>query len=124
MPEPPASCFTNSPITFFASPNNIHVRSPKYSSLSMPANPGFLLRLMANTLRALSASMIDMRHIGIDFVHLDEIGIGDVRFGEQHVHVTRHPAGDRMNRELHRVAPLLQLIVELSHFVQRLRDRH
>src|SRR5581483_3172769 len=58
MPEPPASCLTSSPMTFFASPNSIHVRSAKYSSLSMPANPGFLLRLIAKTLRALSASMI------------------------------------------------------------------
>src|SRR5205814_6895110 len=57
IPEPDSS-FTSSPITAFASPNSIHVRSEKYSSLSMPANPGFLLRLIANTARALSAAMI------------------------------------------------------------------
>ena len=47
-------------MTAFASPKSIHVRSEKYSSLSMPANPGFFDRLIANTSRALSASMIGM----------------------------------------------------------------
>ena len=60
MPDPPAISLTNSPTTTFASPNSIHVLSEKYSALSMPAKPGFLLRLIANTVRALSASMIGM----------------------------------------------------------------
>ena len=47
-------------MTAFASPKSIQVRSEKYSSLSMPAKPGFLLRLMAKIVRALSASMIGM----------------------------------------------------------------
>src|SRR4051812_3706455 len=50
-PLPPTSCFTSSPMTFLASPNSIHVFSEKYSSLSIPAKPGFLLRLIANTVR-------------------------------------------------------------------------
>lgn len=58
IPEPPLSCLTSSPITFLASPNNIQVRSEKYSSLSMPEKPGFFDRFMAKTSFALSASMI------------------------------------------------------------------
>src|SRR5712691_9486713 len=60
IPEPPDSCLTSSPTTALASPNSIQVLSEKYSSLSIPANPGFLLRLMARTVRALSASTIGM----------------------------------------------------------------
>ena len=55
---PPANCLTRSPSTAFASPNSIQVLSSTYSSLSMPANPGFLLRFTASTVFALSASMM------------------------------------------------------------------
>jgi hypothetical protein len=47
-------------MTAFASLKSIQVRSEKYRSLSMPANPGFFDRLMAKMPRALSASMIGM----------------------------------------------------------------
>jgi hypothetical protein len=43
-----------------ASPNSISVLSAVYSSLSMPAKPGFIERLMAMHSFALSASMIGM----------------------------------------------------------------
>ena len=35
--------------------------------------------------------------------------VGDLGFGEQHVHVARHAAGDRMDRELHVDAALGEL---------------
>src|SRR6266550_4063787 len=57
---PPPNCLTRSLNTAFASPNNIHVLSSMYSSLSMPAKPGFLLRFTARTVFALSASMMGM----------------------------------------------------------------
>jgi hypothetical protein len=43
-----------------ASPNSISVLSAKNSSFSMPAKPGFMLRLMTKTVLALSASIIGM----------------------------------------------------------------
>ena len=63
----PLRFFTTSPMTFFASPNSMSVLSAKYSSFSMPANPGFIDRLMASTTLALSASMIGMPKIGLFF---------------------------------------------------------
>ena len=57
---PPDSCFTRSPTACFASPNSMYVWSAEYSSLSMPAKPGFMERLMAMHIFALSASMIGM----------------------------------------------------------------
>jgi hypothetical protein len=59
-PASPASALTMSPSTPFASPNTISVLSAEYNSLSMPANPGFIDRLMAMHALARSASMIGM----------------------------------------------------------------
>jgi hypothetical protein len=47
MPPSPASCLASSPTTALASPKSMKVLSRKYSSLSIPAKPGFLERLMA-----------------------------------------------------------------------------
>ena len=49
----------------------------------------------------------DQRHVGagevvVDLVEVEELVVGDVRLGEQHVHVPRHAAGDRMDGVLHR----------------------
>jgi len=94
----------------------------------MPAKPGFLLRFTARTVFALSASDherdVGLRHLGIDFIHLDQRRVGDVRFGEQHVHVSRHPAGHGMNREFDGDAAFGQRVVQLAHLVLRLRHRH
>ena len=65
IPEPPESALARLPTTAFASPNSIQVRSAKYRALSMPAKPGFLLRLIAKTVRALSASIIGMPKMGL-----------------------------------------------------------
>ena len=69
--------------------------------------------------RATSAA-IELR---VDVVHLLELGIGDVGLGEQHVHVARHPAGDRVDRVLHVDAALLEQLGQLAHRVLGLGDR-
>ena len=43
---------------------------------------------------------VHLRHVGIDLVHFDELRVGNLGLGEQHVHVTRHAAGDGMDGEL------------------------
>ena len=103
----------------------------------MPAKPGFMLRLMTITVLRLvgvddrhavdRAALVvprggiddvvgadhqrhvGLRHLGIDVVHLDQLVVGDVGLGEQHVHVAGHAAGDRMDRELHVDAALGEL---------------
>ena len=49
-------------------------------------------------------------------------GIGHVGLGEEHVHVPRHPAGDRVDRVLHVDAALLEQLGQLAHGVLRLGD--
>lgn len=63
MPHAPfmsASSFAIDPTTAFASPKSMRVWSSVYSSLSMPAKPGFIERLIAKTVLAMSALMIGM----------------------------------------------------------------
>ena len=72
----------------------------------------------------MTSATSDLRHLRVDVVHLDEPVVGDVRLGQQHVHVARHAAGDRMDRELHVDAALGELVVEIAHAMLRLRDRH
>ena len=111
----------------FASPNSIAVFGSTKSGLSMPAKPGRhraladddLLRLVDvqdrhavdrapglvarrrvdDVVRADHEHDVGLRELGVDLVHLLERGVGHVRLGEQHVHVARHAAGDRMDRE-------------------------
>src|SRR3979409_1806702 len=94
----------------------------------MPAKPAAMLRLMTITVRALSTARMGMawmgqlagggagggigdivgaddesdvglRHVAVDVVHFEQPVIGDVGFGEQHVHVAGHASGDGMNAE-------------------------
>ena len=44
---------------------------------------------------------IGRREVVVDLVHLQDDVVGDVRLGEQHVHVARQAAGDRVDREPH-----------------------
>ncbi len=65
-----------------------------------------------------------MRELAVDVFQFEDFVVGHVGFGEQHVHVARHAARDRVDGVLHFDAFLLQLV---RHFVQRvlrLRDRH
>ena len=118
----------------------------------MPAKPGFMLRLMTKTVLALSASMIGMpkiglrlvvpggridhvvgpddqrhvglRHLGIDLVHLDQLIVGDLGLGQQHVHVAGHAAGHRVDGELHLHAALGQRVVQFADAVLGLGHGH
>ena len=60
----------------------------------------------------------------VRLVHLVELRIGDVRLGEQDVHVTRHPAGDGMDRVADLDAALLEQVGQLAHVVLGLRHGH
>ena len=69
-------------------------------------------------------SNIGAREIAVDRVHLLELRIGDVRLGEQHVHMPGHASGNRMDRVLDCDAALLELVCELLDLVLRARDSH
>ena len=71
----------------------------------------------------------DQRDVGlaevvVDVVEVEQLVVGHVRLGEQHVHVTGHAAGDRVDRVVHRRAALLERLREVAHRVLRLRDGH
>src|SRR6185295_9219735 len=57
---------------------------------------------------------VALGHFGIDLVHLDQIGVRNVGFGKKDIHVARHSSGDRVDGELYRDPPFLQLVVELA----------
>ena len=62
--------------------------------------------------------------IVVDRVELVEMLVIDVRFREQHVHVTGHASRDRMDRETHGRAVRLELVAKLLDLVLRLTQRH
>ena len=64
------------------------------------------------------------RELGIDVLELEHLVIRHVGFGEQHVHVAGHAAGDRMDGVFHLDAFLLQHVGHLAQRMLRLRDRH
>ncbi len=61
---------------------------------------------------------------GLIGFHFDELVVGHVGLGQQHVHVTGHAAGDGMNRKLHFDAALAQFVGKFAHLVLRLGHRH
>jgi hypothetical protein len=63
-------------------------------------------------------------HVAVDLAHVDQIGVGNLGFGEQHVHVPGHAARDRVDRELDGHAALGELVVQLTDAVLGLRDGH
>src|SRR5208283_4133237 len=60
---------------------------------------------------------VGLRHVGIHVVHVQQFVVGNVRLGEQDVHVSGHAAGNGMDAELHVHAALGQPIIEFAHFV-------
>ena len=52
--------------------------------------------------------------LGVDLVHLLELGVGHVGLGQQDVHVARHPAGDRVDGVLHVDAARLEQLGQLA----------
>src|SRR5580693_4575669 len=69
-------------------------------------------------------SHIGLRKVTIDKVHLQELVVRNVGFGQQHIHVAGHAAGDGMNAEGDLHAAFGQGIVKFAHFVLSLRDGH
>ena len=60
---------------------------------------------------------------GLMPLHLVELRVGHVGLGEQHVHVARHAAGDRVDRVADVDLACLEQVGELAGDVLRLRDR-
>ena len=52
---------------------------------------------------------VGLREIAVDFVHFDEPVVGNVGFGQQHVHVAGHAAGDGMDGEVDIDARLVRM---------------
>src|SRR6267143_4612996 len=69
-------------------------------------------------------SDVGLRHIAVDVVHFEQPVIGDIGFGEQHVHVAGHASGDWMNAEADIDAALAESVEEFANFVLGLRDGH
>jgi hypothetical protein len=67
---------------------------------------------------------VHVRHARVDVVHLDELLVGHVGLGEEHVHVAGHAAGHRVDGEGHLGAVLLEQVAELADHVLRLGDGH
>ena len=57
----------------------------------------------------------------VDVVELEDEVVGHAGLGEQDVHLTRHAAGHRMDRELDRDACRLQQLYELIELLLALR---
>src|SRR3546814_10358678 len=49
-----------------------------------------------------------LRELGVDVLQLEHFVIGHIGFGQQHVHVPRHTARDRVDRVFHPDALCLQ----------------
>jgi hypothetical protein len=60
----------------------------------------------------------------VDVVHLDELVVGNFRFGQEHVHVPRHSPGNRVNGESHIDAAFGQKIEQLFDAVLGLGNGH
>ena len=62
--------------------------------------------------------------LGVGVVHLLELVVRHVGLGQQHVHVSRHAPGDRMDRVADLDPAFLELLGQLAHGVLGLGDRH
>src|SRR5467141_4683605 len=67
---------------------------------------------------------VGLREVTIDLIHLDQAVVGNIGFGEQHIHVARHASGNGVNGETHVHAALAQSIVEFADFVLSLGHGH
>ena len=64
------------------------------------------------------------RKFAVDLVHVAQLVVGHVGLGQQHVHVARHAAGDRMDGELHFAAAAFDQLGQLAHLVLGLGHGH
>src|ERR1700728_1884878 len=58
-------------------------------------------RGICDVVRANHQRNVCLRKIAINFVEVQQLVVGDVRFGQQHIHVPGHAASYRMNTEFH-----------------------
>jgi len=63
-------------------------------------------------------------HLGVDGIHLDELFVGHVGLGEEHVHVAGHATGDGVNGEAHFGTVFFEHFGEFTHDVLGLGDGH
>src|SRR5216683_1886522 len=67
---------------------------------------------------------IGLRKIAVDFVHVQQLVVGNVGFREQDIHVSGHATGDRMDSKLYVHAALGEGVVQLAHLMLRLGYGH
>src|SRR4029077_8220425 len=67
---------------------------------------------------------VSLAHVAIDVVHVEEFVVGDVGFGEEHVHVAGHATGDGVNAEADVDAAFGERVEKFADFVLGLRDGH
>ena len=67
---------------------------------------------------------VGLAELGVDVLELEHLVIGHVGLGQQHVHVARHAAGDRMDGVFDLDALRLQLVGHLAQGVLGLGHRH
>ena len=79
---------------------------------------------LVTSLAPMTERDVGLRQIAVDVVHFDQLVVGNVGFGEQHVHVAGHASGDGMDAEVDVDAALGEGVVEFADFVLRLRDGH
>src|SRR6266403_3766337 len=69
-------------------------------------------------------SDVGLGEVTIDLIHLNQAVVGNIGFGEQHIHVARHASGNGVNGEAHVHTALAQSIVEFADFVLSLSHSH
>ena len=67
---------------------------------------------------------VGLSELAVDVLKLEDLIVGHVGFGQEHVHVARHAARDRVDGVLHLDAFLFELVGHLAQRVLGLRHRH
>src|SRR5579862_3568356 len=73
---------------------------------------------------AVAEGDVALREVDVDVFHFDEAIIGDVGLCQQHVHVSGHTPGNRVDGEADVDTLLRQHVIQLADFVLRLRHSH
>src|SRR6185437_8422046 len=79
---------------------------------------------IGDVVRADDERYVGLGHVSVDVFHFNEAVVGDVGFGEKHVHVAGHASGNGVNGEADVYALLGEAIVKFADFVLRLGDGH
>src|SRR6266446_9949115 len=79
---------------------------------------------VSNVVGANHEGNVGLRKVAVDLFHLNQAVVGNIGFGQQHIHVARHASGNGVNGETHVHAVLAQSIVEFADFVLSLGHGH